>query len=201
MTGEPTTTAERVARADIDDVIAIAAKAKDAQEESLSVEELEQVALEIDLPAALIKPAVEELRRRRELVLASERAQAQTRVRRNRLVAGIAGGMVVALMSWGLLARAAVQAAWLEVDRCRAQVVNVLDRQVATQAQWARAPDSPDKHAELSGADNRVRVERKRYDDAVSSYRREASGLAGRVVVALGDYPRDPPLSAEIQGW
>lgn len=71
----------------------------------------------------------------------------------------------------------------LEAERQRSQVINVLDRQAATRAQWESALESADKQAELSGAENPVRLERKRCDEMVTEYARVASGLGGRVIL------------------
>jgi hypothetical protein len=190
-----------VAYADVDDVIEAAARAKEQRVDALSVEELQEVAAELDIPADLVEPAIEQVRRRRAEQLAADEAEAAAAARRRKYIGAGLCGAVVLLLGWGLLARSDLRDAQLQVERRRAQVINVLDRQVATERQWNDAPDSPDKHAELSGAENRVRVERKRYDEAVSEYQRHVTSLAGRVVATLGDYPEQLPMSSEIQGW
>ncbi len=186
----------KVAYEDVDEVIAAAAKAMDREAGYLSVEELQQVAAELEIPARLIEPAIEEVRRRRAAELAREQAAARARERRRRIA--VVGGSIAALvvLVWASLARAELRAAMLEVERQRSQVVNVLDRQAATRAQWEAAPDSPDKHAE-----NRVRVERMRYDELVTVYRQRAGSLGGRLWVTLGGYPAELPLSSEVDGW
>ena len=194
-------TREKIAYEDVDDVIAAAARAKDQEASFLSVEELQEVAAELDIPARLLGPAIEEVRRRRELELERERARAEAVARRNRIALVAAASLTVVLLAWGLWARASVRDAMLEAERQRSQVVNVMDRQVVTRAQWVDAPDSAQKSAELSGAENRVRVERQRYDDLATEYRRRTSSLGGRVVVWLGGYPEQLPLSSEIDGW
>ena len=195
------TTDDKVAYEDVDEVIAAAARAKDREASFLSVEELQEVAAELDIPARLLGPAIEEVRRRRELELARERADAAAAMRRRKIALYGGAALAVVLVVWGLVARASVRDAMLDAEKQRSQVVNVMDRQVATRAQWADAPDSPDKRAELSGAENRVRVERQRYDEIATEYRRRASSLGGRVVVWLGGYPPELPLSSGIDGW
>ena len=186
---------------DVDDVIGAAAAAMEQEEAFLSVEELEGVAAELDIPARLVGPAIDEVRRRRASELAREQAADATATRRRRQ-ALIAGGIaLVVVAAWATIARANLRSALLDADRQRSQVVNVLDRQRATEAQWAESPDSADKQAELSGADNRVWVERKRYDDLVTEYQRHATGLWGSVWVRWAGYPETLPLSADIDGW
>ena len=193
--------APRVAYQDIEDVIAAAARAKREAEDQVSVEELQEIAGELDIPAHLVAPAVEEVRRRREAALAAERAAA-ARARKRARVLQIGGAIVaVVLVAWGWSSYAALRDAKLAVERQRSQVVNVVERHRATRAQWDGAADSSDKHAELSGAENRVRVERARYDELVIAYRREAGGLGGRVVAAIAGYPSTLPLSSELGDW
>lgn len=191
----------KVAYDDVDDVIEAAARAKDQEASFLSVEELQEVAAEIDIPARLLGPAIEQVRRRRELEIARERAVAEAALRRRRLGLYAAAALGVVLLVWGLAARAGLRNAMLEAEQQRSQVVNVMDRQLATRAQWVDAPDSPAKSAELSGAENRVRLERQRYDDLATEYRRRATSLGGRAVVWLGGYPAELPLSSGIDGW
>jgi hypothetical protein len=195
------TTDKKVAYEDVDDVIEAAARAKDQEASFLSVEELQEVAAEIDIPARLLGPAIEQVRKRRELDIARERAAAELAQRRRRLGSYAAAALGVVLLVWGLAARASLRDAMLEAEQQRSQVVNVIDRQLATRAQWADAPESPAKSAELSGAENRVRLERQRYDEIATEYRRRATSLGGRAVVWLGGYPAELPLSSGIDGW
>lgn len=195
------TTDTKVAYEDVDDVIEAAARAKDQEASFLSVEELQEVAAEIDIPARLLGPAIEQVRKRRELDIARERAAAELAQRRRRLGSYAAAALGVVLLVWGLAARASLRDAMLEAEQQRSQVVNVMDRQLATRAQWADAPESPAKSAELSGAENRVRLERQRYDEIATEYRRRATSLGGRAVVWLGGYPAELPLSSGIDGW
>lgn len=200
MTTETETKSE-VRYEDVDDVIAAAAKAKSEAEERLSVEELQEVAAELDIPPDLIAPAVETVRRRREAELAAERARAE-RMKRIRLAALVGGAVLsVIVIVLAITTYTGVRDAKLAADRQRAQVINVVQRQQATVAQWTSAADSPDKQAELSGAENRVRVERARYDEAVTEYRRRASGLFGWLVTSLAGYPDTLPLSSEQHAW
>ena len=55
-------------------------------------------------------------------------------------------------------------------EQKKAQVRNVLERQVAVHERYQGRPSTVDSEAEISGAENRVRVERRRYDEAASEY-------------------------------
>src|SRR5690606_2826466 len=140
-------------------------------EELLSVEELEEVAAELEIPKHLVAPAVETVRRRREAALAAERTRAE-RARRIRIGLLVGAGVLgVFVLVASFTTYSGLREARLAAERQRAQVINVLERQQATTAQWAGAAESADKHAELSGAENRVRVERARYDELATEYR------------------------------
>lgn len=186
---------------DVEAVIAAAAKAKNEEEQRLSVEDLEGMADDLDIPKHLIAPAVEEVRRRRAAELAAEQAAAARtkRLRRGLAAAGSVLGLVVLVVSYSTYAD--VRDSKLAAERQHAQVANVLERQRATEKQWASAADSSDKQAELSGAENRVRIERARYDELATQYRRHASGLFGWLVTGVTGYPRSLPLSSETSQW
>lgn len=188
---------DKVAFQDVEEVIAAAARANEERLEQVSVEEVQDIAAQLDIPTDLVAPAIEEVRRRRETQLAEERAR-EARTKRLRLGAAVGGSLLVVVIAiWLLTARAALEDAKLAVDRQKAQVINVVERQRATVHQWAGAADSPDKQAELSGAENRVRIERARYDELVTVYRGHAGGLAG----TIWGYPSSLPLSSEIEQW
>lgn len=193
--------AEKVAYTDIEDVIAAAAKARDAEADSISVEEIEAIAADLDIPAHLVAPAVQEVRRRREVKLAAERAQEEQRARRTKLATRAAAALAAVLLVAGGYTWSGLREAWFAVAQQRSQVINVVERRAETRAQWADAAESADKHAELSGAENRVRIERKRYDERVTEFNSRASGPLARLVGLLTGYPAQLPLSAEVDGW
>lgn len=85
-----------------------------------------------------------------------------------------------------------------EVDRAHAQVQNVRERQAATLRQWARRGTSPDRDAEISGAENRVRVERARYDAAAADYNAAAAGPWGGLCAKVHGLPHQVRLSNEV---
>lgn len=105
----------------------------------------------------------------------------------------------------GLMAIAAfstrdqLAAAQASVERQRAQVRNVVERQAAVVKRFAHAPPGPDRDAELSGAENRVRIERARYDEAAASYNAAASSPWARACARLFDLPPRVQLSNEAQ--
>lgn len=189
----------RVAIEDVDDVIEAAAKAQQVERDTLSVEEIEDVARQLEIPADLVAPAVARVREQRKAQQDAERERTLQAAKRVR-IAAIAGGVAIVLLgAWALSARASLVDAAQRVQAQRSQVVNVLDRQRATLDQWSGVADLDRKHAEITGAENRVRVERKRYDALATEYNTLASGLMSGIIVGLGDLPSQYPLSSEVQ--
>lgn len=189
----------RIAIDDVDDVIEAAAKAHAVERETLSVEEVLDVARQLQLPGELVVPAIARVRKQRRERLAADAERATQAAKRLQVIAGIAATVVLALVAWGASARAHVRDAWSRVEKHRVEVVDVRDRQRATKARWAEVADSPRKHAELSGAENRVRVEHHSYDAAAVAYNDVASGLMAELVVEWSDYPESVPLSSQVQ--
>ncbi|MCA9518318.1 MAG: LemA family protein [Myxococcales bacterium] len=185
---------------DVDDVIGIASEMEDVARERLSVEELESVARDLEIPTEYVRPAVDELRRRR----AAELAAVAARQRKRRLAFAVAGGVIVALTLWVVVTGSGLSGLVTDAARQRAQVVNVMQRQAATTAGLAGGGGGAterERHAELSGAENRVRVERKRYDDVVAEYNAGAVGFPGGLARTLYGLPKTLPFSTEIGTW
>lgn len=181
----------------LDEIIEIAAQMAESKPERLSAEELRRIAAELDIPEADLGRAIDELKRRRAALLAAEAKAAATRRRIGLIAAGVLGALLLAL----LVVQAGVRAAWHEVEGRRAQLINVMERQTATVAQWQDAPPGPDRAAELSGAENRVRIERKRYDDAATRYNVKVDGLLGGLARATFGLHARAPLSNEVDTW
>lgn len=190
-------TESKVEFEDVDDIIDVAARAMDESREYLSIEELQSVAADLDISAEYVEPAIAEVRRRRQTMLAAERAAHKRRRTIVIVVASIIG--VFALWVFIVAQGLASKHAW--VLKQRSQVTNVLERQVATENRWRGKPDSADRIAELSGSENRVRVERKRYDDAAAVYNASAGGFPGSLAASLTGRPEAVPMSAEILQW
>ncbi|MBK6577713.1 MAG: hypothetical protein IPG17_16245 [Sandaracinaceae bacterium] len=132
---------------------------------------------------------------------ARERHEARLREERRkqvRLFAAVAAlALLVLLGMAGANTHAELRDLHAQVERARAQVENVRERQVAVVARLASAEASAGREAELSGAENRVRIERARYDEAAAAYNAAAgSAWAGLCVTASG-LPERAALSNE----
>ena len=126
----------------------------------------------------------------------------QTRSRRRSTALFFVGVLAsLVLVTWLGVSYGGLNDRLADVERARAQVVNVLERQVATQAQWAAQPDGPDKNAELTGAESRVRVERRRYDEAASAYNADVTGFPRGLLASLFGLPEKLLLSHEVDQW
>lgn len=186
---------------DVDDIIGIAAELQQLDEDRLSVEELAAVATDLAIPEQYITPALDELRRRRTELLATEREAA--RRKRGLVQAGavVGGGVAVLFLIGAFMGQRGLSAALADVEGTRAQVVNVLERQVATRRQWEGKPDSPDKQADISGSENRVRVESKRYNDAAAAYNATARAFPGSLWAVLFGFPSELPPAHQLSGF
>ncbi len=182
---------------DVDDIIGIAGEMVEIDDKHLSVEELREVASELDIPEANVEPAIVELRRRRQLELARTAAAQKRRVMMIRVGAVVLGCIAAVLV----FVNSQLNELHGDVRGRRAQVDNVVERRSVTLAQWEGQPDSDDKNAELSGASNRVAVELRKYDKAATAYNDARSGILGRVVGGLFGLPRQAPLSSQLNGW
>ena len=131
-----------------------------------------------------------------------ERAEQLDTASRKRLTLQIVSGVLIgATVLAGLAAFRTGQglvAVHAEVDRARSQVVNARERQAATVARWQGQAADPDREPELSGAENRVLIERERYDQAAAAYNAQTGSSWAAVCARLRGLPAEAPLSSEV---
>lgn len=132
---------------------------------------------------------------------ARERHEARLRAeqrKRMRLTAAATALAQVALLGIAVSnTHAELRALHAEVERTRSQVENVRERQVATVARLAAAEPSVGREAELSGAENRVRIERARYDEAAAAYNAGRGSVWASLCASVTGLPERAPLSNE----
>lgn len=149
---------------------------------------------------AVNQRAQAELRERK----AEERQHALTLDARKRFFSFVGGGvaLIAALGSAAAIQQAGrgVTTAWADVERTRAQVVNVRERQAEVVARVKGQAPTPEHEAELSGAANRVRVERRRYDEAAAAYNASTAGTLARLAARLHGLPATVP-SSDAVSW
>ena len=193
---------ERTVRIDdVDDVIGVAAELRQQDEARLTVDELEEVAVELGIEERYVERAIETLKTRRaEEKRRTEQARlARTRRLRYGLILG--GTVLVVLGVASYAGQASLRGQLSEVQRTRAQVRNVTERQQAVQQRHRDSSPSPDRDAELAGAENRVRIERARYDKAAATYNASAGGPFASLYAPLFGLPTSVPLSNEVASW
>ncbi len=206
---EPNPTAKRdepsIERDDVDDVIAHAEQLRIEDERDLSLEDVKAVGRELDIEPAYIEKAVakRETEKREQAA-----AEAALRVERQKQLAlarkvGLGGAVAVVLgclVIWlGAQSRASeLRSLDAEVARARAQLVSVTERQARVETEYRPRSPSPDRDAELLGAENRVRVERSRYDEAAAAYNAARGRSFGGWAARLYDVPARAPLSNEV---
>jgi hypothetical protein len=183
----------RVDADDVDDVIGVALERRQLSEAQLSEAELAAVGAELGLSAEQIGGAITELQARRARDSA-RRVVAQRRRRRLGIGVAIAAAVVVVA---ALGSQASLRTRLAEVERTRAQLASVRQTQQEARARYAAQTLTVEREAELAGADNRVRIERMRHDEAAAAYNRQAAGLLGRLGAVVGGLPARVPLSDE----
>jgi hypothetical protein len=182
---------------DVDDIIGVASELKQRQADTLTVEEVEEVGRELDIPAEFVRRAIDELEaRRRAAAEVAERSKLRTR-----WILFAAGLLLVVLVALAVAGQASLRQLYSTVEAARAQVHSVVERQAAVEARYQDQPATPERDAELAGAENRVRVEIRRYDAAAAEYNSAADSLPGRLWSGLFGLPRRVPMSDEVASW
>lgn len=188
---------DRVQRDDIDDLIGVAVEIKEKDEQSLTIEDMEEVALELDIEPEYVEQARAELQRRREEQ--EKKAAREERARATRKKWAVIGGVgVVAVFGiWSAATLSTLGSLHSEVEATRAQVQNVRERKKAVVDQLKGRPASADRDAELVGAENRIRVETKRYSEAAARYNEAATSFPAPIVRPISGLPSEVPLTLE----
>ena len=182
---------------DVDDIIGVASELHDIDQSRLSVEELQEVAAELDIPTEFVVPAIDALRQRRENLLAADRLRKKRF--KTGLIISIAALTVLTFSAVGV--QSGLSSRLAEAELARAKVLTVLKHQRETKKVWEPRPDSSDRQAELDGAANRVRVETGRYDKAVTEYNQASRGFLHSLARMFSVLPDKLPLSSEIDSW
>lgn len=183
---------------DLDDVIKLASQHKEATvEERLSLAQVDQIAEELGIEPEHVGEAIETLQQRRETSANQQRSARMARRKWGRVTAIVAG----CLLGLALLAYSLLSSRLSAVEGARSQVKNVVERQLATESTYRERPPSPERDAELDGAANRVRVERRAYDLAARRYNDSASSVLSMPFRGLLGFPKKAPLSSEVESW
>lgn len=181
----------------VDEIIGIAERKKQAAAERIGRDDLEEVAEELGIDAEYVDAALRELQKQR----ARRNNEKRERARWHRNVAIGAVVTVCAVASVVVYDTVRLQNHLNELHQQRAQVDNVVDRLDQTHQYFANRGEDPARSPELQGALNRVTVETRRYDEAASRYNRRASGVPGFLVVRVLDLPNRVALSDEVDSW
>ncbi|AKF85485.1 hypothetical protein MFUL124B02_13115 [Myxococcus fulvus 124B02] len=195
-----------VAYDDVNELIATATRLmqKDTAPETLTAEDLRRIGAELDIPARYVDQALEALARRREAQALEARAReehARKRARRLRRGAWVGAALLGFMAVWGLVVRNGLTSSMADVARQRAQVRNVLERRESLRARLHSLTPGPERDAELSGADNRVSVEIRRYDERAASFNAAVTSFPSGWIGRLSGLPASLPLSSEVSTW
>ena len=173
--------------------IELASKRLAADQDRLSESQVNAIAKELGIDKKYIHDAQQELAKLR-LREAAKKRRRHTRIKIG-LVSIAAMGML--FIATGLSAKNSLLDHLADVRQAKAQLVNVSERQQSVRARLLNATPSTGKDAELEGAENRVRIQRKRYDERVTAYNRAANGSLASLWCSLFGLPTAIPLSSD----
>lgn len=190
-----------IPREDVDDVVGVASELAEAEEARVRVDEMKEIASDLAIDPKHVEPAIETLAtRRKEEAERAANEQAARRAWAVRATQGVGASLAVVL-ACGLWTRSALASRWVEVEQARSQVETVIERRARVESIWRDQPPGLDRDAELAGAENRVGIERRRYDEAASAYNAAASSLPHALTCALVGVPCRAPLASEIPAF
>lgn len=190
-----TQTDVQVAHADVDDVVEIAARMMAAEEGLLSAEELHEIGRDLDIPEEYMERARKELEVKRKAAERKEREERAERELRKKVLIGGSAALVLVLAIWTFGASSSLRGLHADVEAQRAQVENVRARKVTVTEMYRGRGPSPDRDAELIGAENRIRVESKRYAELAAKYNARAQSFPGSLATALTSLPSSVPAN------
>ncbi|MBN8613922.1 MAG: hypothetical protein J0L92_25215 [Deltaproteobacteria bacterium] len=190
-----------IPREDVDDVVGVASELAEAEDARVRVEDMKDIAADLAIDPKHVEPAIETLASRRQAEAdRAARAAASRRTWAVRLSA-VVGSILALGLVCGLWTRSALAPRWVEVEQARSQVETVIDRRAHVESLWRDREPGLDRDAELAGAENRVGIERRRYDEAAAAYNAAASGLPHAAMCGLVGVPCHAPLASEISSF
>jgi cell division protein FtsB len=180
---------------DVDDIIAAAERLRADAEDDLTPQELADIGAELGIPAEYVEQARQKLEARR----AKHERDAKRREKRRAKIALVAGAVILSAGAifglWSYSSLSGLRDAYALVEQQRAQVDNVRDRKAAIERQFEGREPSLEKDAELIGAQNRLRVEIKRLNEAAAHYNRQARGFPASLWTGSEELPEQVEMA------
>ena len=184
-----TQTDVNVAQEDVDDIVEIAMHMMIEDDDKLSLEEVEAIGEELDIPAEYIAKAQKQLERDRKAALKAEREAEMAADAKKRIVTLILAAIGMLGAGWVTIVVTSISGAYARVEAAERKVENVIERKAEIEKLYDGKPESADKQAELVGAQNRIRVETGRKADAVAEYGNVARGPVSSMIRAAMGLP------------
>ena len=180
---------------DLGPIIEIATQRMAAAQDELSREELLAIAEELGISAEYVDEAQSILSRQRSEERARAQAEAAENQDRLKKLGYLGGAFLVLCVLSALVSYNGLTAQLADVAQKKSQLVNVQERQEHIKRLMDDQENSPAKLAELAGSQNRIRIERKRYDESAARYNQRASGFPASLWRSIFGLPDDVPLS------
>jgi uncharacterized protein HemX len=185
---------------DVDDIVEIASELQQQESEDaarLDRDDMIQIGTELGLDEEHVDEAIEVHQDREEA--AEEKARTHAKIA---IVAGVAVAfLAILVLILAFVGRGSVKEERSKVNKAKAQVRNVLDRQANVEKRFEGAELNSDREAELAGAENRVAIEKRRYDEAATEYNDVAGSFPGSWGATVFGLPKSVPLSNKVDEW
>lgn len=177
---------------DVGSVIARAAELKQQSEDTLTPQQLRDVAAELGIEPGFVDDAVKDLKRRQE---ANKQALAERKARNKKLIGAFIAFDIAIVVVLALSVQTA-RAEYSNVSAAQAAVTTSLQRQTETQRLFGGRTGEREADAELAGALNRVAIAKQRYDAAATSW--NAHGPFTGIGADLAGLPEQVQLSHQM---
>ncbi len=176
---------------DLYPIIEIANQRLAEDQDRLTEEQVDAIAEELGIPRSYVDEAQEILKARR--AAADRETKAAKQFKKKLLIGAV--GTIAFLAFLAMVGVNGLKSKYELVEAKRAQVTNVMERRIETQRRLANEPPYNGRTAELAGAENRIHIERKRYDESAAAYNRAASTFPTSLWRAFSSLPAKVPLS------
>ena len=185
---------------DVDDIIGIAEQLKERDTETLTVDDMVEIAGELDIEVEYVEKAIHHLKHQR-LAEQEKEKQAQIRWQKYKKLGAVALAVAFALfLLGGIVTQSSLSSKFSEVKTLESKVVSALERQKKILERYGTRSDV-DADGAIDGAENRVRLAKRHYDEAVGTYNKSANRIWAKVWAGFLAYPSRISFSSAIEEW
>ncbi len=193
-------TPKAIDQKDVDDVIGLATDIDEKQQRELgkvSLDEMVNIGEQVGLDRDDVEQAVGKLESHKK----EQARQVAERLRRRKIALMVCLGTAALFLLICFVGRSGLKSAASTAAQKRSQVASVVERRNQTKANFAGKASTPGIVAEIAGAENRIGIEKRRYDQAATTYNKKADSFPGSWGRRLFFMDKKLPLASEIKEW